>query len=135
MEDGVAGAIHVNRCAWGRKGRLQLQLFGSKGMIVFDQERFNEVSLYVAEGPAEGQGFRQVLIGPAHPPYDKFVVAPGHQMGFNELKIVEAHELLNRIDGKPSLTIDFEAGLQIERTIHAIARSSQESRWVKMGEA
>ena len=132
MEDGVSGTIQVNRCAWGRKGRLQWQLFGSKGMIVFDQERFNEVNVYVAEGPAEGQGFRQVLMGPAHPPYDSFIVAPGHQMGFNDLKIVEAHELLNRIAGKPSLTIDFEAGLEIERTIHAIARSSREGQWVAM---
>ena len=135
MADGVSGTIQVNRCAWGRKGRLQLQAFGSKGMIVFDQERFNEVNVYVAEGPAESQGFRQVLMGPAHPPYDKFVVAPGHQMGFNDLKIVEAHELLNRIEGKPSLNIDFDQGLAIERTIHAIARSSREGRWVKMGEA
>ena len=61
--------------------------------------------------------------------------APGHQMGFNDLKIVEAHELLNRIAGEPSLTIDFEAGLLIERTVHAIARSSREGRWVGMDEA
>jgi predicted dehydrogenase len=78
------------------------------------------------------QGFRQVLMGPAHPPYERFIVASGHQMGFNDLKIVEAHELLNRIEGKPSLTIDFEAGLAIERTIHAMARSSREGRWVAM---
>jgi predicted dehydrogenase len=102
---------------------------------VFDQERFNEVGLYVADGPAEEQGFRQVLMGPAHPPYERFVVAPGHQMGFNDLKIVEAHELLNRIEGKPSLAIDFEGGLAIERTIHAIARSSREGRWVAVHEA
>jgi len=135
MEEGGSGTIQVNRCAWGRKGRLQLQLFGAKGMIVFDQEQFNEVKVYVAEGPAEGQGFRQILMGPAHPPYEKFIVAPGHQMGFNDLKIVEAHELLNRIAGKPGLTIDFDAGLAIERTIHAIARSSREGRWVEIDEA
>jgi predicted dehydrogenase len=135
MENGASGTIQVNRCAWGRKGRLQLQAFGSLGAITFDQERFNEVNIYVAEGPAERQGFRQVLMGPAHPPYDRFVVAPGHQMGFNDLKIIEAHELLNRIEGQPSLTVDFEAGLAIERTIHAIARSSREGRWVAMDEA
>jgi predicted dehydrogenase len=130
MGDGVSGSIQVSRCAWGRKGRLQLQIFGAKGAILFDQERFNEVSVYQAEGPAEDQGFRTILMGPAHPPYQRFIVAPGHQMGFNDLKIVEAHELLNRIAGKPSLTIDFEQGLAIERAIHAIARSSQEGRWV-----
>jgi predicted dehydrogenase len=132
MADGASGTIQVNRCAWGRKGRLQLQAFGARGAIVFDQERFNEVVVYVAEGPAEAQGFRQVLMGPAHPPYDRFIVAPGHQMGFNDLKIIEAHELLNRIAGRPALTIDFEAGLAIERTIHAIAQSSREGRWIAM---
>ncbi len=124
MADGASGTIEVSRCAWGRKGRLQLQAFGSRGAIVFDQERFNEVGLYVAEGPEEMQGFRQILMGPAHPPYERFIVAPGHQMGFNDLKIIEARELLKRIEGEPSLAIDFEAGLAIERTIHAIARSS-----------
>ncbi len=133
MGDGASGAIQVSRSAWGRKGRLQLQIFGAKGAILFDQERFNEVSVYLAEGPVEDQGFRTVLMGPAHPPYERFIVAPGHQMGFNDLKIVEAHELLNRIAGKPSLTIDFDQGLAIERVIHAAARSSAEGRWVAVG--
>jgi predicted dehydrogenase len=109
---------------------LQLQIFGARGTILFDQERLNEVGVYVAEGSAEDQGFRTILMGPEHPPYQHFIVAPGHQMGFNDLKIVEAHELLNRIAGKPSLTIDFHKGLEIERAIHAIARSSREGRWI-----
>ena len=79
------------------------------------------------------QGFRQVLMGPAHPPYERFIAAPGHQMGFNDLKVIEAHEFLNRILGRPALTVDFDAGLIIERAVHAIARSSREGRWVKVG--
>jgi hypothetical protein len=39
------------------------------------------------------------------------VPAAGHQLGFNDLNIIEAHELLNRIAGKLSLTIDFDQGL------------------------
>ena len=31
--------IAVNRSAWGRKGRIAVQIFGAKGSIVFDQER------------------------------------------------------------------------------------------------
>ena len=133
MANGGSGAIQVSRCAWGRKGRIQLQIFGSLGSIVFDQERFNEVQVYLAEGPPADQGFRTVLMGPAHPPYNRFIPAPGHQMGFNDLKIVEARELLNRIAGKPSLTIDFDAGLAIERVIHAAARSAEEGCWVEVG--
>ena len=132
MADGASGTIQVSRSSWGRKSRLQLQAFGARGATVFDQERFNEVGIYVAEGPPEAQGFKQVLMGPAHPPYERFLTAPGHQMGFNDLKIIEAHELLNRILERPALTIDFDAGLAIERTIHAIARSSREGRWVSV---
>ncbi len=129
MSDGPSGTIQVSRSAWGRKGRLQLQIFGARGAVFFDQERFNEVGVYLADGPAEDQGIKAVLMGPDHPPYEKFIPAPGHQLGFNDLKIVEAHELLNRIAGKLSLTIDFDQGLAIERAIHAIARSHREGRW------
>ena len=133
MEGGALGSIQVNRCAWGRKGRIALQIYGTHGAIAFDQERFNEVGVYLAEGPAEDQGFKTVLMGPAHPPYERFVPAPGHQLGFNELKVVEAHELLKRISGQPSLTIDFDEGLRIERVIHAIARAANEGRWAATG--
>ena len=46
-------------------------------------------------------------MGPAHPPYERFIAAPGHQMGFNDLKVIEAHEFLNRILGRPALTSRF----------------------------
>jgi len=130
MPDGCRGAVHVNRCAWGRKGRLQLQVFGARGAILFDQERLNEAQVYLAVGRPEDQGFRTVLMGPAHPPYGRFIVAPGHQLGFNDLKVIECRELIARIMGEPSLTIDFEEGLAIERAIHAIARASRGGRWV-----
>ena len=131
LPSGIAGAIHVNRCAWGRKGRLQIQIFGARGMIVFDQERFNEVQVYVAEGRPADQGFRTVLMGPAHKPYDRFIVAPGHQMGFNDLKAIECRELLARIAGQPAVAIDFGEGLAIERAVHAIARASRVGRWTR----
>ena len=59
-------------------------------MLAFEQERMNELQLFVNEGPAATQGFRTILTGPAHPPYGAFVPAPGHQLGFNDLKVIEA---------------------------------------------
>jgi predicted dehydrogenase len=132
LSGGPSGAIHVNRCAWGRKGRIALQIFGARGMIAFDQERLNEVQVYVADGRPEDQGFRTVLMGPAHKPYDRFIVAPGHQLGFNDLKIIECRALIGRMTGEKTVAIDFDEGLAIERTVHAIAEASREGRWVKV---
>ena len=63
------------------------------------------------EGPAAEQGFRTILTGTAHPPYDSFIPAPGHGLGFNDLKVIEAREILRAIAGEPAHLIDFEAGL------------------------
>ena len=95
----ISGLVAVSRCAWGRKGRIQLQIFGDRGTIAFDQERFNEVQLFTRDGPVATQGFRTILAGPAHSPYDKFIPAPGHGLGFNDLKVIECRELIARIDG------------------------------------
>lgn len=134
MAGGITGILALNRAAWGRKGRIAIQIFGSAGSIAYDQERMNELSIYtLADKPAE-QGFRTILTSPNHPPYDKFVPAPGHSLGFNDLKIIECRQLLNLIEGKAALAITFEEGLEIERIVHAMARSAAEERWVAVAD-
>jgi predicted dehydrogenase len=134
LEDGVSGVIALSRSAWGRKGRIALQIFGDSGTIVFDQERFNELQLYTADGDPATRGFRTILAAPVHPPYDRFIPAPGHGLGFNDLKLIECHELLHRIAGEPARVIDFEAGLGIERAIWAMHESSVRGAWVAVAE-
>jgi predicted dehydrogenase len=132
--EGASGVVLLNRSAWGRKGRIFLQLFGTRGSIVYDQERMNEVQLYSADEPAaDRQGFRTILAGPQHPPYDKFVPAPGHGLGFNDLKVIECREILRAIAGEPRHLIEFEAGLGIERAVHAAARAHETGRWAEIG--
>jgi predicted dehydrogenase len=130
LDRGASGVIALNRSAWGRKGRIFVQLFGSKGSIVYDQERMNEVQLYAAEGPGATQGFRTILASPHHPPYDRFIPAPGHGLGFNDLKIVECRELIRRIGGEAAHLIGFDDGIRIERVVDAIARSAHSGAWV-----
>jgi predicted dehydrogenase len=135
MESGASGVISLNRSAWGRKGRIFVQIFGAKGAIAYDQERLNEVQFFAAEGPKEMQGFRTILTAPCHPPYDKFIPAPGHQLGFNELKTIECRGLIGRIQGETTPMIDFEDGIKIERTVAAIAQSAQAGAWVEVPRA
>ena len=39
-------------------------------------------------------GYTKVEAGPAHSPYGAFCPAPGHHLGFNDLKVIEVAELL-----------------------------------------
>ncbi|MCX7306096.1 MAG: Gfo/Idh/MocA family oxidoreductase [Hyphomicrobiales bacterium] len=132
LENGASGYIAVSRTAWGRKGRIAIQIFGARGSILYDQEKMNEFQLYLtADNPTE-QGFRTVLSAPHHKPYDRFIPAAGHNLGFNDLKVIEFRQLIARMQGEPSVSIGFEEGILIERTIAAMARSFQQSKWTEV---
>lgn len=127
---GARGVLTSSRIAHGRKNGLKIEVHGSKGMLWLDNERMNELNLYVAEGPPEQRGFRRILSGPYHAAYAKLCPAPGHGLGFNELKVIEAAELLYAITGRKSESVNFAKGLGIERVIHAFARSAEAGQWV-----
>jgi len=130
--NGFHGSISTSRCAWGRKNKLAFEVHGSKGMICFDQERLNEIQLFTSSDGASAQGFKTILTGVAHPPYVHFVPASGHQLGFNDLKIIECSELLQAIaSGEPAYP-DFNDALTFEQLIHAMANSAKTGRWVKL---
>jgi predicted dehydrogenase len=74
-----------------------------------------------------------VLTAPHHQPYDRFVPAPGHSLGFNDLKIIECRQLIGRMRGEDTVAITFEEGILIERTVAAMARSFEEGHWVEVG--
>ena len=133
MESGISAVLMANRSAHGRKGRIALQIYGSTGSILYDQERMNEFEIYRASGAPETRGYAKVLAAPCHKPYDRFIPAPGHGLGFNDLKVIECRELIGAIAGHTAHLIGFEEGLRIERSVHAMARSFAERGWVSVG--
>lgn len=131
FESGVKGTLAISRCAHGRKNSLGFELHGTRGTIVFDQERLNELQLY-RQGSEATAGFTTILTGPSHPPYGDFIPASGHQLGMNDLKTIEAAAFLAELSGGPRRGPDFAEALAIERVIHAIARSAREDRRIAM---
>lgn len=125
---GAQGSISASRSAWGRKNRLDWEVHGTMGMIAFAQERMNELQLYLNEGPRSEQGFKTILTGTDHPPYGNFVPAPGHQLGFLDLKTIEARELLLAISERRPAQPGFPEALSYERVIHAMAKSAADGR-------
>jgi predicted dehydrogenase len=132
FRNGAHGSLATSRAAWGRKSKLAWEVHGSAGTIAFDQERMNELLLFQNLGPVAEQGFRTILSGPAHPPYGRFCPAPGHQLGFNDLKVLEAGAFLREAAGGPKAGPDFAQALEFERVIHAIATSAREDRRVML---
>ncbi|MFQ8433958.1 Gfo/Idh/MocA family protein [Amaricoccus sp. W119] len=131
FENGAAGTIEANWIAMGRKMQHDFEIYGSKGALLFSQERFNELHFYSAADPAGQRGFRRIEAGPDHAPYGLFCVAPGHQLGFNDLKAIEIARYLDAIAGRAPEPFGFRAGERIQTLIETIQRSSRETAWLE----
>ncbi|MEO0760804.1 MAG: Gfo/Idh/MocA family oxidoreductase, partial [Pseudomonadota bacterium] len=134
FESGAQGVLCTSRSAWGRKNRLDWEVHGTRGMITFAQERLNELQLYVNEGAKAEQGFRTILTGPEHAPYGRFCPAPGHQLGFGDLKTIEVAAFLGAIAAGRDAFPSFTDALRIERVIHAIDTAAREGRRITLNE-
>ena len=132
FRDGPTGTIEASAVAAGRKMHLTFEITGSKGSLVFDQERMNELRLFRFGDDTSRDGFKTILSGPAHPPYDRFCPAPGHGLGFNDLKAIEVAHLLNGIANDVPLDPDFRSAWQIAEVVDAAIRSDADRAWTEV---
>jgi predicted dehydrogenase len=129
---GATGTLEASRIAQGQKMGLGFELTGTKGAIVFDQTRLNELRLYRADAAKGRHGFTTILAGPEHPGYAAFCQGPGHQIGFNDLKVIEVARFLEAIAGGHPAYPDFAAAAKFERVTAAVLRSAEERRWANV---
>ena len=94
----------------------------------------NELAWFTFGDRTRLDGFKTILIGPDHADYGAFCPAPGHQLGFNDLKVIEVKALLEGLTGRRPLTPDFAEAWRIAQVIEAILRSSEERRWIRPAE-
>jgi predicted dehydrogenase len=135
FSSGVMGSFVTSRSHWGRKNHLAFEIFGSKGSILYDQERMNELKLFRRDDvPAAETAYGTILMGPEHPHYGRFTPARGSGIGYNDLKVIEVAHLLEGIAGRETLFPTIVDALEIERVLHAIERSAGERRWMKVSE-
>jgi len=133
FDDSVMGTLVTSRAHWGRKSHLGFEVFGSKGSILFDHERMNELQIYTKDATdAPTNGHRLIPMGPEHPYYGRFTPAKGHGIGFNDLKIIEVAHLLQGIAGKETLSPTIGDALAIEKVLHGIISSTKSGTWVEV---
>ena len=131
---GATGSIDASWVKAGRKMQLAFEVTGSKGSVFVDHERMNELQLYTV-GQARGrEGFKTILAGPDHRYFSEFVPAPGHQLGFNDIKTIEVRALIDALAGGSAFSPDFREAWEIQRVVDGIVLSAHERRWLDIEE-
>lgn len=132
FKNGASGSIEGNWIATGRKMQHDFEVYGSKGALCFSQERFNELHFYAAHDAPGRRGFRRIEAAPDHAPYGNFCVAPGHQIGFNDLKAIEIAEYIGAIAEQGPEPFSFRKGFRVQKLVESITNSSISSSWINV---
>lgn len=128
---GAKGSVEASWMAPGRKMAIGCEIWGSNGSLWFDFERLNELHLYTGSQVRGREGFRLIQAGPAHKDFANFVPAPGHQLGFNDLKTIEVRDLMEGlVPSQPAPWPDFQEAWEVQRVVDAVVTSAGAGAWV-----
>lgn len=128
---GAPATIEVSRVAYGHPNTLTFEVFCEKGAASFDQRRTGEFLLTDTSAAGPDNGFRQVLIGPAHPYIAGGLAMDTPSVGFgvNDSFAFQARAFLEEVSGFPESDslprcASFEDGLHNMAVLAAVVESS-----------
>jgi predicted dehydrogenase len=124
FESGAVGTIEASRFCPGRKNAFTWEINGSKGSLVFDLERLNE--LQHSEG---NEGFRTVLVSEADHPFWEHWWPQGHMIGWEHSFVHELHHLLTAIRDDTDVAphgATLEDGYRAAEICDAMLRSAEQ---------
>lgn len=128
--NGAVGTFEATRFAAGRKNRNMFEINGSKGSIMFDLERMNELEYYNAEDPAHLRGFRTIQTTDSVHPFTGAYWPVAHIIGYEHTFINLVKDLMDSIANGTPASPDWNDGLKNQAVLEAVDRSATTRTWV-----
>lgn len=132
FRNGAIGLFGTNRMSAGHKNSLGFEVNGSRGSLIFDLERLNELQLYSASDPSDTQGFRTIIVTEAEHPYIKSWWPPGHVIGWEHTFVHQYYEFLSAIAEGHAMSPSFADGLRAQQVLDAVETAAREKRWIEI---
>lgn len=126
---GATGTFEVTRLAAGRRNHNSFEINGSKGSIVFDLERLNELEVYFTDDADDVQGFRRILVTDGAHPYVGAWWPSGHIIGWEHTFTHTVKDLMDAIKTGVNPAPSFEDGFKCQAVLDAVERSSASGSW------
>ena len=131
--NGALGSFEATRFAPGRKNYNYFEIYGSKGSIIFDLERMNELQFFSQDDPAYAQGFRNILAteGGQHD-YVANWWPPGHIIGYEHEHVHAAVDFVKAVVTRTKIEPNFYDGMKELEVLEAGLRSAETGKAVEL---
>ncbi|MER5475264.1 Gfo/Idh/MocA family oxidoreductase [Streptomyces sp. NPDC002685] len=129
---GARGVLEACRVSVGEQNNYGFEIHGTRGAVFWDFRRMGELG--VSRGTTyQDQPVSTVYVGPGAGEYAAFQPGAANSMGYDDLKVVEAHTFLRSIaDNRPYGATPVDA-VHSATLLDAMARSAESGGWVTIG--
>lgn len=134
FENGALGSFEATRFAPGRKNYNYFEIYGSKGSLVFNFERMNELQYFSREENLEIQGFRTILVTEEVHPYISAWWPPGHIIGYEHTFVHEFADFFKSIEEDTMPEPNFHDGLKCQAVLDAALVSAERKERIEVQE-
>ena len=128
FESGVLGTLEASRVAVGPEARYSFEVNGAVGAAAWDFECLNQLALALPLETGD-RGYASVTMGSQHPGFAPFQPGAGIPMGFNDLKVAEAHAFLDSVATGVQRAPGVRELADAASVLDAVARSLESERW------
>lgn len=128
FENGALGSFEATRFAPGRKNYNYFEIYGSKGSLIFDLERMNELQFFSNEDPDDSQGFRTILATEPSHAYVEGWWPPGHIIGYEHEFVHAVVDFLDAIINKKIIEPNFYDGMKEMQVLEAGLKSAADGK-------
>ncbi|MBA3846422.1 MAG: Gfo/Idh/MocA family oxidoreductase [Planctomycetes bacterium] len=133
LSNGAIASFEATRVAPGRKNYNRIEINGSKGTIVWNFERMNELEFFSFEDDGPVQGFHTIMCmnGAVHP-YAGNYWPDGHIIGYEHTFTNTVADFLTALKTKAPFRPDFADGVANQEVLDASLESAKSHKWVKV---
>lgn len=129
FENGAVGTFEATRFALGRKNHNRFEINGSKGSVVFNVERPNELEVYTEDTHKGTHGFRTVSVTTGDDPYSGHFWPVAHNIGYEHTFINLLFDAFTAIGKGETPSPNFHDGYVNNIILDAIEQSALSKSW------
>jgi predicted dehydrogenase len=134
FENGALGSFEASRFAGGRKNYNTFEIYGSKGSLLFNLERMNELEYFCMEDPDYAQGFRTIQATEGVHAYMSAWWPPGHIIGYEHGHVHAVVDFLKAIADGKDIAPNLYDGMKAMQVLDAGLESARSGRKVLVAE-
>lgn len=132
FKNGALGTFEATRFAVGRKNHNRIEINGSRGSLVFNQEKMNELEFFDNDEAEATHGFRLIQATEGSHPYAGHYWPVGHIIGYEHTFVDLIADAVTAMTEGKEITPNFEDGYRNQVVLDAVERSHASRGWISI---